>query len=79
MIALASGYGMSGVQLARFIEQKCMDKAARGDPIRSAGFFTRCIPADFPEFRDSHVKSSSATRYWQDPYEERSGGPHAQN
>jgi len=81
LIAFARENRLEPAELARFIEHKCREKSASGNPIRSVKFFFRCIPGDLTGFRGALAKNQiehSPPRFWVDPYENltRRGGSH---
>jgi hypothetical protein len=72
LVAFARENGMDTPELARFIEHKCLEKSAGGDPIYSVKFFFRCIPGDVMAFRSALVKRQtehSPPKFWIDPYD----------
>lgn len=72
LIDFARENGVEPAELARFIEHKCREKSARGDPIRRAKFFFHCIPGDVIEFRGALTRKPaehSPPQFWKDPYE----------
>jgi hypothetical protein len=72
LVAFAKENGMDTPELARFIEHKCREKSAGGDPIYSVKFFFRCIPGDVMAFRGALAKKQiehSPPQFWKDPYE----------
>ena len=72
LIAFARENGVEPAELARFIEHKCREKSARGDPIRRAKFFFHCIPGDVMECRSALTRKPaehSPPQFWKDPYD----------
>ena len=72
LMGVARKSTMEAAELARFIEHKCCEKAAQGDPVRSVKFFLHCIPGDIIAYRSTLTRKHaehSPPRFWKDPYE----------